>query len=105
MADAVAALPGQVPLVVQEEKITLDLLRGDLCRTAVIVECEPRDKTQIRTLGVLGASSDGHVVYHLLTQRCHVSLPLTYERSRRTPAPVRAGTSPSDCNDSRKNRN
>ena len=76
VAHAVAALPAQPPLFVQVDEVVLNLLGADLVGAAAIVTGQPFDGGEVGLLGVLGQSSNGHVIEHALTQRCHRSSPL-----------------------------
>ena len=95
VACAVAAFPGQPPLFVKVDEVVLDLLGRDAVGTAPVVTRQSGDGVEVRFLGVLGKSANGHVVEHALTKRCHVESPLVLEwirRHRRVRPPVSAST-------------
>ena len=83
VANGVAGGPAQSVVLVKEQEVGLDFGGGDLVGAAAIVPGESGDGTQVRRHGAVGESANGHVVDHALTQRCHGSSPLRYERVRR----------------------
>ena len=58
----VAALPAEVAFVVKEQEVILDLLGAELVGAAMIMACEADDGAQVRLLGVVGESANGHIV-------------------------------------------
>ena len=80
---AVAALPGQPPLVVQEDEVVLDFLRRDPVRAAGVMKGEAGDGVEVGLLGVVGEAANGHVVDHALTKLCHGVSPSWSDRLRR----------------------
>ena len=83
VAGAVAALPGQPPLVVQEDEVVLDFLRRDPVRAAGVMKGEAGDGVEVGLLGVVGEAANGHVVDHALTKLCHGVSPSWSDRLRR----------------------
>ena len=61
---AVAALPAQSPLFMQEEQVVLDFLRRDPLRTTTVVSRKSGDGLQVGSHGVLGKAANTHVVQH-----------------------------------------
>ena len=96
VANAVAALPGQPLLFVQMEEVVLDFRSGDPVGAATIVAREPGNRVEVRLLGVLGESANGHVVGHALAQLCHGCLPLGLIGHENTPMLSLAGEAVDD---------
>jgi len=71
MADRIAACPGQVPFLAEVEQVVLDLLRGELIGTAVVVHRQARDRLQVGFLGVFGQIAHDQVVEHFTSERFH----------------------------------
>ena len=79
----VAALPSQSPLIVKEDEVVLDFLRGDPLGAAAVMMREPGDGVEIGLLGVLGEAANGHVAGHALSKRGHGLSPSGSDLSRR----------------------
>ena len=75
VAGAVAALPGQSPLVVQEDEVVLNFPGRDPVRAAAVMAGKPGNRVEVGLPGVLGETANGHVVDHALAKLCHGSSP------------------------------
>ena len=83
LASAVPSLPGQSPLVVKEDEVLLNFLRGNLLGAAAIVKREPGNGLEVGLLGALAEAANRHVIGHALAKPRHGSSPFGSDLSRR----------------------